>query len=384
MLVRNALLLVAVAAAWTVQASDTPTIPLCGRISGFAGDVNNKLNILVDHPVNIDQAIVIAARPVPFDPAAKSPFADNVDINATFQSKGQTFYAISDRFGVAYIADKDFTGEIRVTVRNRQTDDSSPFELFSYLMNMRECSVEFSPSKPFIGPIPTHLPPQDLKVASFYLVAHPPRGVEGFVLTLSGSSATVFYSPSQTEHGVPLVSGKACPWSGGDIFFTLVPKDDVATTEMTRVTISYQMSSTPTPIQPPPQPNQPPGNQAPNPPPGQPSQPLAPGPADATAPTDAPHIYSPITNAAAASSWSGFGLFCVAVFAYFSIRTIYNYRVEGITKFPEYVPHHEALASVGSCIGAFATHAKNKGRQVAYSRSGYNAVNRQDIYDTNE
>ena len=361
-----------------VQCSDTPVLPLCGRISGFAGDINNKVRILIDRPVAIDQAIIVAARPVPFDPA-KSSFADHVDINATFESKGQTFFATSDKYGVVFIADKDFTGDIRVVVRNRLEDESAPFELYSYLMNMRECSIEFSPTKPFIGPVPTHLPPQELKSASFYLVAHPPQGVESFIFTLYGSSATVYYSASQTERGVVIVSGKAFPCAGGDIFFTLVSKDDVVVTEMVRATINYQMSFTPNPLPPPPQPQPQPAqpNSPPN--PAQPNGPVVNAPQSTTV---APSMAYKAEEVA--SSWSGFGLFVVAVLAYFSVRTMYNYRFQGITKFPEYIPHHEALASVGACIGALALHAKNKGRQVAFTRSGYNAVNRQDIYDTNE
>ena len=78
------------------------------------GTSTAKLSIKLDKPLNMDGAIVVAARPVPFVATAQSPYANDLIINVSFQRQGLTFYALSDQYGVAYIGDKDFTGEMLV------------------------------------------------------------------------------------------------------------------------------------------------------------------------------------------------------------------------------------------------------------------------------
>ena len=375
-------------------------LPLCGSANGFAGELNYEFSLVPNVEVawGRGEAVVIAVRPIPFNPADPTARAQAF-IDARYSVGNESFRYTSGPDGLLALVDRIPMGTaVDITVRNARLDGPTPFVLYTYVSNRPHCFLDISPRKAFLGPVPgssTGSPP------SLFFATAPPSGAGAaggassalrFSVT-SGVPVSVFYAASSDDMaagraqsmpmGIEVMWPRATP-----AYIEVRPAFAGPRPVMLRAVVEWRLIDGPDDrdaygngggwvggnanphgnangntnngggYYPPPQ--RPVGGDA-NPPRGT----LPP----ATKPQ--PPAVSGAAGVAARAA-KAFGYLILFAVAYFMIGSVYNYSARHIRSFPEYVPHYEALGAALAMVGAAARTVRNK---ASRSRGGYSGVN---------
>lgn len=345
--------------AFVGYAAATTQLPLCATIKGFAGEINEEFDVIPPVAPRSGEALILVLRPVPY--LASMNFIA-AEMNVSYKILGVDTFAMSDRYGIVQIADQiEPDTPLHVRVKNLRTDGSTPFLFYSYHAGYRSCSLEISPRASFTGPMPTKIFNSNSQ-GVLYLKSVPPPGATAFQLVLMGD-VTAWYSRQTGEDGAAIGRDALTPLESSTsvIYFTLRPSSTMAATQMVHAAIAWTTQGVPASQQP--------------------QQPVVTmSPEDSVAATAAPGgVRGAAQRVATEASSSMLPAIFVIVLVYFTSRTVYNYRVQGITTFPEYVPHHEFFSGCSAFCSAFAAQVKH-GRPSVFNRHGYHDVNRAEMY----
>eukprot|EP00758_Cryptobia_borreli_P006938 Tbor_TRINITY_DN5225_c0_g1::TRINITY_DN5225_c0_g1_i1::g.16318::m.16318 len=315
------------------QPALTP-VPLCEIVKGFAGEMNHQFSLMpeVETDPAKNEAIVIAIRPVPYDPRMGPVEAS---ISASFILRGVTIPLRSDSDGIIVIKDTIPKGTvISLDVSNLRTDGSTPFALYSYVANRPHCFLPITPSSLFYGPIPAAVgdPPH---AAKSYFIAYPPQGYTASFFTFfldGGPPVAIAFADSADKikkmDTIPLTIGEK-PWIGTNpVFFEVSPVNIGSVTVIVKGTIQWRVST---------------------------GSSLVSEVTPSTGPISSQGTPAKIdSNSAAKAKGVGLGLFLalfsIVVCGYFITRSIYNYRIKDITDFPMFIPHHSIFSTTVSGI----------------------------------
>lgn len=346
----------------------TAPIGVCESVKGFAGEVNYQFSVTIATPPREGEAIVLVARAVPYLEGSSLPLPQ---MSAIYLLRGVETPVAADRFGVLQIADQvDPDTIVNVTVSNIRPDGPTPFLFYSYHTGYRSCSLLLSPSVSFSGPLPVHVSNTN-NPSLVYLKATPPPNARTFSMQLHGN-AVIAFSPKEHELGSLYnleAAQTAVPSPGQPIYITLRLREGVTVPEFVRVSLVWGTS----------------GGEAP---PASPTGPSPPSPVTPSSP-DAPWT-APIATPSAPSNQNSDRakvaegtsipvVLFVLVLTYFVVRSVYNYRVQHITEFPKFVPHHEAFSAVATFCGSLGSHVRNRGRGSFLNRGAYSEVDREEM-----
>ncbi|ORC90805.1 uncharacterized protein TM35_000072290 [Trypanosoma theileri] len=353
--------------------------PMCHEVRGFAGEYNNRMSITVQTSPAEKEAIILIVRAFPL--ALGELTEQWIQMNATYRLReGATVSVQSNNNGIVMIPNVEAGTDINIELNRVRKDGPVPFRFWSYYANRPECYIDVSPTNSFLAPIPTMLS----NVASplrVYFKSIAPKGAKGLMVqisnhthpsseaqfqvmsTLSSSSSS---SSKGTQNGTMHKSGDIFPWNEGVVYFSFTP--DISThrflllgvsvvwTDEVSDTASSSSSNT----------QRPKGKTTDN------STPKV------------PKVEKKLSNETGTNTktnnkekWSFFGflffLFCI-ISVYFIILSVFNYRVKGITEFPDMIPH---INTIRSC-SQYVSLVQNSFRE-GNSRGGYRDLNRQEM-----
>lgn len=350
-------------------------LQVCDQAHAFAGDPGSAFELLIPGGASGGgDALVLqihAPRP-PLDPVPPAA------LNVTYTSSSGRNSAISDANGIVML--HEFEPANMYVVVQKSAAEPVPFTFFSYIANFPLCFVQFDANNDFIGKLPAKVPPSNV-AANFYLSTRVPAAVNTFTVKVAGASK-VFYSNQRNivpTNAVEIQNGEGTfSWQtatdGPVVYFLIVPQQEFTgpiPTVRASITWEAREAGPPLPMLPHP------GGLAPN---GGVQNPELPPVAGPSSPTPA----IPRAEQIAEDAGIGFGsflLFCIVTFTiYLMGRSVYNYRINGITTYPDFVPHHEKFAEIRNFVSALTTNIlRRRGPGSGLSRGGYEDVGREEL-----
>eukprot|EP00744_Colponema_vietnamica_P012784 GILI01017933.1.p1 GENE.GILI01017933.1~~GILI01017933.1.p1 ORF type:complete len:366 (+),score=45.95 GILI01017933.1:35-1132(+) len=353
------IMVVAISCAWATD------IPLCGSSHGFAGDINSEFTLVPNVEVDRQkgEALIIAVRPIPYNPNAPTAVAQAI-IDASYTIGNETFRLASDGDGLLTIADRLPKGTtVHIAIRNARIDGLSPFVMYTYVANKPHCYLNIAPRSAFLGPVPGNAAGRP---ASLFFTSAPPTGVSGGGKAafrfgvIDGTPVTVWYASSDSEvkagHMRQMDLSAEVVWTAQTpVYIEVRPIFEGPRTMMMRAVIEWRLVEGPE------------------------GEANYDGNEDEEDGGPVPKGNMPAPQGtpvgAKMASMSLLTWMLVSVGAYFVVRSVYNYRVGNIQTFPEYVPHHEVFGSVFTAVKETASAFKNRAKRA---RGGYSGVNAAD------
>ncbi|AAZ11953.1 Autophagy-related protein 27, putative [Trypanosoma equiperdum] len=328
-----------------VSGSDHVVVPMCGEVRGFAGESNHLLRIGVPKPPGDGEAIVLIVRPFPMNTEGVSERL--AQINATYRLReGATATSVSDDAGILLLRNVEAGTNIDVEIRRVRPDGPVPFRFWSYHANNPSCFISVSPHTSFISPIPTSLG-QPVLPAKIYFQAVPMEKTKAVMLRLAdgpldGGKPQHFHllkMPEAQDVGTH-ESSKVMPWNSSVLYFSFVPA--ISANKVMSLSVGVVWTA-----------DDDGGSGS-----GQASDPNA---------TDG----SGNSKDKKGHSASFYFFLITSLFAvYMVIMSVVNYRLKGITQFPEMVPHIDTFRTGGQFISQVAENFRQGNMRGDYNDVG--------------
>lgn len=362
-------------------------VPMCAEIDGFASGVNANIEITPNVLVRPGEAIVLVARPVP----STAPI--RFKLVATFPALGETVTRESDLAnGLIQIYEPLAFGDVvHISIVALDATEPVPFVFFSYIANVGQCYLTLAPGRTFSAPLLRAVYGRETAVGAGGVVGNP--GSMHVRLVNPGQATSVAISVS-TPHDRAAVQfstgdGTGAPGSlnaegstnvavavGKEVFVVITPSTALQSNNDVIVLNAVWNSAPAAPLTL--------VNPGTNGVVGGPV--LVPGPVDQLLPTPAP-TPAPETVAEETRGALGAVLWWLAAgtVVYMVVRSAYNYKVKGVTEFPQFVPHHEGIAAFGSGVAIFVGSLSSRARgqplgNAAVRPAGYSQVDRDELH----